>query len=599
VAVRVRRRGSDESRRRLLYLGFVVAWAPAVATLELILRYGVDLPFYDQWVAEAPLFAKIWRHQSTVADFWAQHNEHRMVFPKLVYVALAWATHWNVRAELVATWALVCIVSVAIRRCQRSTVGAEGWLRMLQLLLANILLFSPAAFETWLWAISLVNILQVTCILCSLALACSAAPLRMKVGCGAALALVATFSTINGFLGWLLPLPLLFLQPAPAGDRAQRRLFIVWMIAFIVSAMAYFSGYEKPSGHPSLLTAFANPIDAAQFLLVYFGNPFTPLTHPRYTSIAQLIGGVLLALYIGACSYILYRRSNPALLNRSLVWIVVGLYSLLNGLSVTVSRLGFGPMAATWSRYVSYSIFLPLALVFLLPIVASDLADDGRRSPSQLAAGVLIVVLVVLLVFDLFKASEAVAIMRLTRVRRLQGKAALLYVDAFRDESIKTYVSRTDTDIRPIADDLSMLGLLHPPILKTARMQDIERATATEMASGALDRATQTGTDRVALRGWTWNPRTGMPADAVIVSYEAANGDSIACAVADMTLDSFEPPGESKTAAAAWQLELPTERLPGGTLRLCAWALDIDRAAAIRLPGCRDVVVPTRPGSRP
>src|SRR5690242_8821878 len=290
VAARMRRRGSDESRGWLRYLGFAVASAPAAVTLELILRYGVDLPFYDQWVAEAPLFAKIWRHQSTVADFWAQHNEHRMVFPRIVYVALAWATHWNVRAELVATWALVGVVSVAVRRCQRSTVGADGWPRMLQLLLANMLLFSPAAFETWLWAISLVNILQVTCIVCSLALACSAAPFRVKVGGGAAFALVATFSTINGFLGWLLPLPLLFLQPAPAEGRGRYRLFAVWSIAFGITAIAYFSGYQKPSDHPSLATAIANPTDAAQFLLIYFGNPFTPLTHPRYTSIAQLIG---------------------------------------------------------------------------------------------------------------------------------------------------------------------------------------------------------------------------------------------------------------------------------------------------------------------
>src|SRR5690349_3177465 len=91
---RVRRRDSAEGGDWLRYLGFAVAWAPAAATLELILRYGVDLPFYDQWVAEAPLFAKIWRHRASVADFWAQHNEHRMVFPKIVFVALAWATHW-------------------------------------------------------------------------------------------------------------------------------------------------------------------------------------------------------------------------------------------------------------------------------------------------------------------------------------------------------------------------------------------------------------------------------------------------------------------------------------------------------------------------
>ncbi len=590
---RVRRRDSDGSREWLRYLGFVLAWAPAAATLELILRYGVDLPFYDQWVAEAPLFAKIWRHRAIVADFWAQHNEHRMVLPRIVYVALAWATRWDVRAELVATWALVCLVSLAVHRCHRSTLGVADRPRILQLLLANVLLFSPAAFETWLWAINLVNVLQLVCVVSLLTLACSGASLRVKVRAGAALALAATLSAINGFFGWLLPLPLFLSQRDSIAAPARLRLATLWMAGFTVTAAAYFSGYARPSSHPSLTAVLAKPTDAVQFFLVYLGNVFTPLIIPRYAVIARLIGGLLLGLYIGACGYVLYRRRDRVLVNRSLVWIVLGLCSLLNGLAVTFSRLGFGPTAATWSRYITYSALLPLALVFLLPIVVSHLAHDGRRSPSRPVAGVLLGLVVVLLVFDLFKVAEAVAIMRLTRVKRLQGKAALLYVDAFQDQSIETYVSRRDEGIRPIADEMSALGLLHPPILKTARMQDIERTTAATGAPyGGLDRVTQGESDRLSLSGWTWNPRSGMPADAVIVSYDAPNGDAIAFAVADMTLDRPEASSESSMNAAAWRVTVPAKRLPGNTLRLCAWALDGGRVEARRLPGGRAVVIP-------
>ena len=79
----------------LLFLAVV----PAALIIRLISEYGVNVPFGDEW-SMVRLFAKWNDHQLSVADLFRQHNEHRILFPKLIYIAFAQLTHWNLRAEM-------------------------------------------------------------------------------------------------------------------------------------------------------------------------------------------------------------------------------------------------------------------------------------------------------------------------------------------------------------------------------------------------------------------------------------------------------------------------------------------------------------------
>src|ERR1051325_5651227 len=275
---------------------------------------------------------------------------------------------------------------------------------------------------------------------------------------------------------------------------------------------------------------------------------------------------------------------------------MLGLYAVLSALSITVSRLGFGPVAAMWSRYVGYSVHLPLALLFLLPILADDLGRRARSPRTRTVAfSVLSAMLAAVFVLHGLKGLESTTFMRLMQMQRLQGKAALLFVDLFRDPGIETCVTRSDLDVRPLADFLNGLGFLHPPLLKSRRMQDIERPEgSSDLPTGALERVERTEDDDVSISGWTFVARRRTPADAVVLSWDAPNGDSIAFAVADMGAERpAEPPG-SPMRRAGWQIAFPARHLPDGTSRVCAWALDTNRPEATRLPGCRDVA-PGRP----
>ena len=88
--------------------------APPLLIGVLIFRNGVDVPVLDEWDGTAPLFEKMADRSLGLGDFYAQHNEHRIFFPRLIFFALGRLTHWDIRAELwmIFLLTLVCLFNI-------------------------------------------------------------------------------------------------------------------------------------------------------------------------------------------------------------------------------------------------------------------------------------------------------------------------------------------------------------------------------------------------------------------------------------------------------------------------------------------------------
>src|SRR5205814_8572437 len=99
--------------------GLLLIVAPPLLIALIILRDGVDVPFWDQWNGTAPLFEKMAAGTLGFADFFAQHNEHRFFFPRLISFGLGWLTHWNVRSVLFVIWFLAFLCLFIIRQLIR------------------------------------------------------------------------------------------------------------------------------------------------------------------------------------------------------------------------------------------------------------------------------------------------------------------------------------------------------------------------------------------------------------------------------------------------------------------------------------------------
>ena len=105
-------------------LAFMIACVPAVLVYWLIRENVVNVPFLDDW-GFAPLVEKFCQGQMTFADLYAPHLEHRMVFPRLVFLA---TFLWGHGSLAISIWFSFC------------TVLAARWLLVGA---ANLALFSP------------------------------------------------------------------------------------------------------------------------------------------------------------------------------------------------------------------------------------------------------------------------------------------------------------------------------------------------------------------------------------------------------------------------------------------------------------------------
>jgi hypothetical protein len=589
----------------------ILSTIPAIVILALIFRYGVNVPYYDQWDCEGKLFKSFWEHQLTWRDFWEQHNEHRMFFPKMIYLALAYATRWNVIAELIVTWLCVCIVSFSVYRMYRSADGPVSAGKMIPFIAANILIFTPACAEAWLWGVSVANLMPMACIIGAMAIACSNLHANLRWGLCAVLAIVATFSTASGLLCWILCAPLLFLRKnslavegrdESAGSSPFRLWHMVaWGCGFAMTTAIYFYHYARPAAHPPPSDALKHPIDVLFFLLLYEGNSITFMSPTiDYLLAARFIGGVMIALMLVLCVYIANRWRDRSMCDRALIWLMIGAYSILNGMLIAVSRMEITPIAATWTRYVSYSIFLPVSLIFLVPILVEDVSRHVRPEIGPILMRTACGLLAATMVFQIFKFCDGVASFAEIRAVRAERKASLLFIDVVRFDSTtaKSWREQTLDDIRPVADALNAHGWINPPLIQRPRMQDLEDSTVTKSEPyGKIEQVGDVGDGKIGIIGWAYEPRRRSLADAVVLSWEKPGGDAVPFAIAQMGIERSSEGTDSPLRYSGWQLGFPSDLLPAGTLDLRAWCLDTSTAKAVALPGYyRLTINPPPPG---
>ncbi|MFM6192415.1 MAG: hypothetical protein ACKPFB_21235, partial [Planktothrix sp.] len=80
----------------ILWLLYLI---PILGVTGFIIRFGVNVPFYDQWVLPA-LFEKTATGTLAFKDLFELHNNHRILFPRLIFIGLGFISNWNIKLEL-------------------------------------------------------------------------------------------------------------------------------------------------------------------------------------------------------------------------------------------------------------------------------------------------------------------------------------------------------------------------------------------------------------------------------------------------------------------------------------------------------------------
>lgn len=137
----------DNGRTRVCAYALIIA--PLVLSLVFIKLFGVNLVYADEWEI-VPLVEKLYTGSLTLGDLLSAHNEHRILFSRLIMLSMAHLTRFNTPAVMFLSWVLAAVAFLSIfvmymRDFDRST--------SILLLFAPIpwLIFTLRQYESFLW----------------------------------------------------------------------------------------------------------------------------------------------------------------------------------------------------------------------------------------------------------------------------------------------------------------------------------------------------------------------------------------------------------------------------------------------------------------
>jgi hypothetical protein len=562
---------------------FVLALGPGALLTFLVWHWCVNVPAWDEW-GVAELFVRSHTHTLTFAYLISQHCESRKFFPRLIILALGLPTRWNVCYDMGVTLVLAWIVSWNVLCLAGRTLNGSAERRLWLWFLGNCLIFTLAAEENWLLGLQIVVYLPIVCITTALVIFQCHTNFAVKVAAGLALSIIATFSYANGMLAFLLLPPALWLwsgTPRPS-LRAATLCGFAWAVGAIGSVGLFFRNY-----HPSEAAVLVNPLEAPKLLLQFFmaflGSPLKSGREQEHIPLVVAVGAVLLLMLATVVLRTYLRRRDGDLLRRSMPWLVLAAYSACSAAITSLGRAGTGLNSSLASRYCAFSVFLIVALIYLIPLHGDDsrrMNPGWRRSKQVILALLSIALLALQTETDIAGARD----MHDRARARLGGKAALELFPICHNASGLSLLYPSSGKIETIAPLLDQWGYLSPPLIHDPDVRKLVRPTNSPM--GSFDYISAAPDGKYFCTGWGWLASRREQADCIFVT---ADGPSASLRILSLTTEHSERPDavrwlrQPNAGKLGWMCQVDPASIPTGTQTLSAWAFDAERQEAYYL----------------
>jgi hypothetical protein len=581
----------SQTRGRLLV--FAAAAVPPAATLLAVQAYAVNVPYWDQF--EFPrLLAMLASGTLRWPDLVAQHNEHRLPAPRLVWLALAVVSRWNVVWEQYASIAVAAVTLIVLADVLRRTVGtidpALGrWLSVP----TSLLVFSLAQAENWDWGWQL----QVFLNLLGAALAAWALARWpdnwTSLGLAYAGAGLGLASFGSGTL-LLVLLPLAFSSGTSRRDAARPLAALALSVGL---AGIYLVDYRKPVHHPALLAFTQTPGAYVTYVLAYLGAPLAAGELP----LAVAAGAVGLVGFAAGGMWV-FRATFPVRRTVVVPWLFLGAYAVLSAAATGVARLGFGPRQALSTRYVTLSTLLWVVLVVggTLTVWTRYRRSAGTGSQGRVLLAVSSSLAALLAMGYGLSYMRGRAEMAIHREKLLRLEECFRHYREAPDACLRdlypspAWVRTTAAALEAVrwgpfvsVDPLPSLAefVVMPP-----RGLEYGTIDIAGPVGGAGHRVALDGD--VVVAGWAVDPVTGRPASGVLI---AVGGRVIARApVTEDRPDVVAALGPRMPVRSGWRRRFGAFRLGPGRHRIEAYTLSADGRRAARLAGARDIEVGTQ-----
>jgi hypothetical protein len=571
------------SRATAFILIWIVGLIPMLHMTYLVRHYAVEVPTLDDWDM-APLIVEAHTGHFNWAHIFAQQQEGRTILPKLIFVLSAANGHWDVRDQMMLSVACCWLTAAGIFILLRRT-GLRSGAIAICFWLAVLTVFSLAQYELWIFASGFPSFFPALFLVAGLVVIGANISTTWKfVLCGL-VATASSFSLPHGLLAWGLTFPMLLLtRPIPR----WRSWLGAWSGFAALCAAVYFWGYRKPADLPTFAPTVSG-MEYVRFILEFLGGGLAYAWKYRPEFSAALFGAIQCALFFAMLAYCGARIRDRAFIARTAPWFALALYSLGSAFLAALGRVAYGARFALASRYVTFSIYLTIALVPLIAIAAQEIVSRRQSARSRAWIFSVCAVLVVgyLVPYKVCRSNNAFFLRALSAKDRLAHAAVLFSLSIDTSEIIKkTAYPNSAQPVIERADALDRLQLLHPPLVRTNRLEAIPHESADgKKASGVCESIT-TNDQVVRARGWAALNAKGRPPDGVLVAYETAPESGwVLCAMSDsfeMRPELVEQFHSMDQLWSGWSATLPLNAFPAKA-KLSFWAVDADEPTLYRL----------------
>ena len=318
----------------------------------------MNVPRWDDWDV-IPFVVALRDGSLGFADFWAQHNEHRIAAVKLLLAPLALATDFDVKAMMYAGFALQLLSLAFLLSVLGMTLPASD--RPLAIALSFVialLMFSPAQDEAWLWGLP-----SLQWHLCNLTAAAAIWLVtrrprpRLWLAACFLLSCAGMLAVASGIVLWGVVLVVIATESIVARRRPPSRLLIAWAagaLALVGRVLRRIPAHRRGLG--SVLLP-GHPLAFGAFVLVYLGWPIVQGAH------LWLAGTVGLAGLLGFVGAFYATVVRGFLTERILPWLWLSSYALMVAVVTRRAEPSAGVFVATTNRYSTGALFFWIGLL--------------------------------------------------------------------------------------------------------------------------------------------------------------------------------------------------------------------------------------------
>jgi uncharacterized membrane protein (DUF485 family) len=203
----------------------VVALAPVAAVFAYVAAYGVNVPVWDDWDTVRVVANALSGHLS-FHDLWALKGEHRVFFPRLAQLGLAYADRFDTHVEMYVVAASLVAILIALAFAARRTHGPR-WILVVPLF--AFVVFSFRQYENYLLGSQMQFAFAVGFAVLALYFVFRGVVNRSNgwLAVGAMCATISTYSSGGAFVVWVAGLLLLW---------SMRLQFVAWNVVHDVGA---------------------------------------------------------------------------------------------------------------------------------------------------------------------------------------------------------------------------------------------------------------------------------------------------------------------------------------------------------------------------